>query len=177
MIEISSFPGGNARGTGTWVALKRRLKPFLLSLVNATLLLAITFAVTALILVNRIEGYTATVISEVKFGVLQEFDKDVRAVAGAIRTTNTKLQAIADELDIIIRSPTITLSPAMQHDVRVLLTSLKSVQQSIGKLTSSHEELSDQSIRTIGATVADTIIDIRQCRPRPAEPDQATRKS
>ena len=170
MIEMPTRHSGMTRLAGILPALKCRLLAFLLSLINATLVLAIVFAVTALILVDRIETFAASVISDVKFAVLQDIDTDVRQVAGAIRTTNTKLQTIAKELEEVVRSPAITLSPAMQDDVRLLIANLTSLRQSIVHLTSSHEALSDQSIRAIGATVANAIVDIRQCRVRPVQP-------
>ena len=139
-------------------------KQFLLSLVNATLLLAIVLAVLGLVLLNKVESFIADIISDVKFGLLQEIDKDITQVAGAIRSTEEDLRLIAQRLDMVLERPTITLSPDVQREIRSVKTELKALRVGITQLTSSHEALSDHAIRKIAATIAETYIDLRHCR-------------
>ena len=87
-----------------------RLKQFLLSLVNATLVLGIILVVLALVLLNQAESFTANVISDVKLGLLEEIDTDIKDVVGSIRSTEEELRVVANRLKQIVDQPEITLA-------------------------------------------------------------------
>ena len=144
-----------------------RLKQFLLSLVNATLVLGIILVVLALVLLNQAESFTANVISDVKLGLLEEIDTDIKDVVGSIRSTEEELRVVANRLKQIVDQPEITLSPEIRAEITSIDAELGALKQEVTKFLSSHESLSDEAVQRIAATIAEAYIGIRGCRRTP----------
>lgn len=144
-----------------------RLKQFLLSLVNATLMLAIILVLLGLLLLNQAESFANDVVSDVKFALLKEIDTDVQLVVESIRATDRDLRAVEAQLKALVEQPEITLSPEIRADISAVNAKLDQLTAGVSKLLNSHDSLSDQSVRRIASTVAETYIAARHCK-RPA---------
>lgn len=161
--EGVDFPAGLRNCAALMSTLAGRLKTFLLALINATLILGIIFATCAILLVTKVERFTDNIITDVKFDLLQEIDKDVRQLVGSIRKGEEDLRLITERLDKLTTTPEITLSPQLQNDVRRLHVDIRSLQRSVTLLTLSHVEISDRTIREIAASLANAYITARNC--------------
>lgn len=144
-----------------------RLKQFLLSLLNATLMLGIILVLLALFLVYRVETFTTNVVSEVKLGLLEEVDADVRQVVGAIRATDRDLREVADKLDRFVERPEITLSPELRQEIGALDAKLTDLRDGVTRFLSSHDAVSDQAVRDIASRLAESYLALRHCRVQP----------
>ena len=149
-----------------------RLKQLHLSLLNATLMLGIILVLLALLLLDRAQSFTTNVVSDVKFGLLQEIDKDVKEVVGSIRETDRDLRRVADGLDRLIAQPEIALSPESREDIRSLEAKLTGLRDGVSQLLSSHESVSDRAVREIASRLGEVYIALRHCR-REAAPTAA----
>ena len=131
--------------------MNERLKQFLLSLLNATLLLGIILAVTGIILISKVESFTASVISQVKFAALEDIDKDVKDVAAAIYAAERDLKTIASRLGEIVDKPDIVLSADLRQELHSLRDELQSLQKTAAALPEkTAQELSKRLDNAVG---------------------------
>lgn len=144
--------------------MRQPLKSLLLALVNATLMLAIILTVAGIFLLYKVQSFTADVISDVKIELLREIDEEIEGVSETVKAGERNLRRISERLDEIIRRPEVTLSPAVEEDIRSLSAELKALRQSVNKLTESRNAMSDEAIRKVFAALADTYIRIRKCQ-------------
>ena len=134
-----------------------RWKQFLLSLLNATLLLGIVFVILGLILLSKIETFTENVLDDVRLGLLQEVNADVKSTISAIGTTERDLKLIASRLDAIVKHPEITLSPTLLKGVRSVSDELQKLQKSTAALPG---EVANQLMQRFDAAVGHSVVTI-----------------
>lgn len=136
------------------VTVDERVKQFLLSLLNATLLLGIIFVVAAIILITKIETFTASIISQAKFAALESIDKDVRDVAASISKTEQDLKDIAGRLNQLVDKPQIMLSSDLRNDLHALREALQSLQKTAAALPEATVRSLSQRLDKLVATEA-----------------------
>lgn len=147
--------------TQTW-------KDFLQSLLNATLVLGIIFALSGLVLVSKVHSFAADVLSDVKVALLNDMDSDIALVARSFQDGERDLRRVGTELEKIMSHPEITLSPQIQHDLKALQNEVGALNKHLEKLASDHDALTDHAVQTLASSFAQAYIEIRGCRaPRP----------
>ncbi|MFY0610896.1 MAG: hypothetical protein JXQ99_05175 [Hyphomicrobiaceae bacterium] len=132
-------------------------KQFLLSLLNATLLLGIIFVALSLILVSKVETFSENALDKVRLGPLQEIGADVKSTVDAIGTTEKELKLIADRLNAMVKHPEITLSPVTLKEMRSIRDELKRLQTSTVALP---DETANQLAQRIDSTIGRSTISI-----------------
>ncbi len=145
---------------GGWLA---GIKTVLLSLLNATLLLAIVLTILGLALIHKVERFTGKVISKVHFSLLEEAEKDVKTVAKSIVAAERDLRRISDRITKLVNQPVIVGTPGIEQQLRGLVSQVNTLQKDIVGLEVSHMRLSDRSIQQIASAIANTIIKLRHC--------------
>ncbi|MGI9410060.1 MAG: hypothetical protein ACR2OV_08300 [Hyphomicrobiaceae bacterium] len=159
-------------GLGRIAGIAKTVRPILLSLLNATLVLAIALSVCIIVLIGRLETFADDTLSDVKFGLLKEIDNDVRQVAEVMNSGERDLRLIAERLAKWQNRPEVLLAPKMRGEIDLLVAEIRQLSAAVSRLTESHQALSDRTVRQIGAAMANAYIDIRKCRVRPPSPER-----
>ena len=140
------------------------MRQFLMSLLNATLLLAVVLAALVVWLSYRAEDVAADLIAKVDIRVLDAAEADVRNAVAEIHglrsdlaTLNTRLARLADGREI-------TLSPAMRQELDTIRAHAVRIEKAVANVTNVDRALSDSKIREIGKMLTEAVIDVRSCR-------------
>lgn len=139
-------------------------KEFLQSLLNATLVLGIIFALSGIFLVSKVHSFAVDVLSDVKVALLHDMDNDIALLARSFQDGERDLRRVGTDLEKIMSHPEITLSPQIQQDLKALRNEVRGLNKRLEKLASDHEVLTDNAVRTLASSVAQAYIDIRGCR-------------
>ena len=140
------------------------MRQFMLSLLNATLLLAVVFVAFAIWLTYRVEDVAADLITKVDMRVVELVEGDIRDAVTEIHGLRDDLGTLNDELSQLIEHPEITLSPEIRDELNAINTQAERIDKAVARLTDFDRDLSDRQIREIGKVLSEVAINVRGCR-------------
>lgn len=140
------------------------MRQFLLSLANATLLLAIVLVVLVLWLFYKVEDVAADLVTMVDMRVVELVEDDIRDAVTEIHGLRDDLGTLNDQLTQLIEHPEIKLSPEIRDELDAINTQAAQIDKAVTRLTDFDRDLSDRQIREIGKALAEVVINARGCR-------------
>jgi hypothetical protein len=140
------------------------MRQFLISLVNATLLLAIILVLLVLWLVYKVEDVAADLVTKVDMGLVELVEGDIRDAVAGIQGLRDDLGALNDELAQLIDHPGITLSPDIREELDAINAQAAQIDKAVARLTDFDRDLSDRQIREIGNVLSEAVVNARRCR-------------
>ena len=94
-----------------------------------------------------------------------EAENLVNEATSEIDNIHKELYSINYELNQLLENQDTVFSLEVKGQYRELTESISILSKRIESLSSSNQELTDQTIRTIGAVVTDSIINVKHCKP------------
>jgi hypothetical protein len=140
------------------------MRQFLLSLVNATLLLTIVLVLLVLWLVYKVEDVAADLVTKVDMRVVDLVEGDIRDAVTEIHGLRHDLGTFNDELAQLVDHPEITLSPEIREELDAIIIQAAQIDMAVTRLTDFDRDLSDRQIREIGKVLSEVVINARGCR-------------
>lgn len=143
------------------VRLRRLPIEFLFALMNATAILIIVAAILTAVVMMRIDKFAGRVVATMTERVLSKIDLPSSDVLANLQTFTEEVRALGNTLKEIKAGD----NPIAQARIERLKETLATLNTSIERLTTARTMLSDEAIKRLSGSVADTLLKMRDCSP------------
>lgn len=143
--------------------MKDQVRTFLLSLLNATLLLAVILTLSVTFLVYKVESAAQDLMSQAGTALLSEAEHEVKGAIASIEAADRDLKQLTEKVAQVIETPGELLGARDIELLKGLRTDVQTTNRLLSEMTSSVSHLSDRTIRQFAQNVAETIISMRNC--------------
>ncbi len=144
---------------GISARLWRLLGQLLLSLINATAILAIVAAILTLIAIARIDRFVGNVAATMTEAVLSKVDLPSEKVLANLQNLTTQVRTLANAIREIKEGE----RPALQFEIARLKEALTVLNANVDRLGTARSILTDEAIGQLGQTVTDSLMKLRDC--------------
>ena len=154
--------------TGERSELQKRLRrlpgQLALALINATAVLVIVAAVLVIVAFNRVEHAAGRISASVTDAVFARVRVEPARLTGRLQATATEIRDIRTGIKNIREGGTARVE-ALEQKVTTLTEMLSGLRDDVKKLTEAKTQLTDEAIRTLGGSVTDGLLRLRNCGP------------
>jgi len=146
-------------GNGISARLRRLHGQLLLSLVNATAILAIAAAIVTLVAIARINHFAENVVATMTEAVLSEVELPPKCVLANLQNLTAEVRELGNSLREIKAGE----NTPLRLEVAKLKDALNVLNVSVEQLGNARSILTDEAIGRLGQTVTDTLMKMRNC--------------